>query len=139
MFLLLGCAHALGAAGLAVSGWRSGRKALVGSLLLAFWATGLAIESRMLSFGSAERQAEAWLKAYPGQIETDSATRSILLLVPGIEGVSLSGSGRPLRIATAIDGCAALAGQSGATPVRLIDRATRGIVKPAELCLFAYR
>ncbi|MCY7339450.1 MAG: glycosyltransferase family 39 protein [Sphingomonas bacterium] len=139
MFLLLGCALALGGAALAMSGWRAGRKALVGSLLLALWGVGLAIETRMLSFRPAESPAAAWLTSYPGQIESDSATRSLLMLVPGIDDVALPGSGRPLRIATAIDGCAELAWQSGTTPVRLLDRASRGIVKPAELCLFAYR
>ncbi len=139
MFLLLGSALALFGAVLTVSGWRSGRKALVGSVLLALWGVGLVIETRMLSFRPAEPRVAAWLTAFPDQVESDPATRSIFMLVPGIDRVTLPGSGRPLRIATAIEGCAELARQSSDTPVRLVDRASRGIIEPAELCLFAYR
>ena len=135
MFLDLASAAALVAAACVVAAWHSGARLLPGAVVAMLVALAVMVELRTAQFARGEAKAARWIAQAPDAIETDPATRSALLLVPGIDRVGAVGSGRRLRLAVATEGCAALAKTAS---VALVDHVGAAIGPPADLCLFEY-
>jgi 4-amino-4-deoxy-L-arabinose transferase-like glycosyltransferase len=126
MFLALVASCSIAAAAIAVSSWRSGRGAVPACVLLLVILGGFQVLSGMARTHDFELQARHWIKSHPGAIEVGEGTATMLTLVPEARALPAAGSGRPLRIRAAPQGCRVL----GAPVV-----ARAGAEETGELCL----
>jgi len=127
--------------------WRLGSRALAGAIWVTVAAIGIVYIYAAAQTGVVDRQAEAWIKAYPNQIESDDETRNMFALVDVARQLVPVGSGRHLLLYEASRPCSEWAGRIPAIrrQLILIHEVQRSRLRGfhAEighsLCLFAYR